>query len=125
MLNHSNALDDVFKALAEPTRRAIIECLSQSPMSVGDLAALFPMTLTAVLQHVQQLERSGLVSTTKAGRTRICRIDAETLEMVEQWLGRRREIWEHRANQLDRLGELLADAVEAAVLEPPEGSSKP
>lgn len=106
MLNYSPAsLDRVFQALADPTRRQIVERLSSGPASVSELARPLPISLPAVVQHLQVLEASGLVSTTKAGRVRTCRIEPEALSMAERWITERRAGWERR---LDRLGDFLA-----------------
>jgi DNA-binding transcriptional ArsR family regulator len=99
-------IDRVFHALGDPTRRAIVEKLSQGPISVSRLAAPLAITLAAVVQHVQILEQSGLVHTEKAGRVRTCRIEPAALSMAEQWFAERRSFWEQR---LDRLGEFLAE----------------
>lgn len=97
-------LDRMFEALADPTRRAIVEQLSRGPASVSALAAPLPMSLPAVVQHLQVLEQSGLVKTQKIGRTRTCTIDAGALSQVEQWINDRRTGWEKR---FDRLGAFL------------------
>jgi DNA-binding transcriptional ArsR family regulator len=106
MLNNgaNGAVDRVFNALGEPTRRAIVERLSAGPMSVSDLAQPFDLTLAAIVQHLQVLEESGVVRTEKVGRVRTCRIEAGGLRVAERWLSERRALWERR---LDRLGELL------------------
>jgi DNA-binding transcriptional ArsR family regulator len=106
MLNHSTALDLAFQALADPTRRAIVERLSLGPASVTDIARPLPMSLPAVSQHLAVLERSGLVVSEKAGRVRTCRIQAETLAEAERWIHARRAEWERR---LDRLGAYLEE----------------
>jgi DNA-binding transcriptional ArsR family regulator len=106
MLNQSAALDLAFQALADPTRRAIVERLTLRPASVSDLARPFSMSLPAVLQHLAVLEGSGLVVSEKIGRVRMCRIEPQALSLVEQWIGARRAEWEHR---LDRLGTYLED----------------
>lgn len=105
MLNSQPQLDLVFRALSDPTRRAIVERLGRGPASVSQLAAPFAMTLPAVLQHVAVLEASGLVQSEKLGRVRTCRIDGGALTSAERWIGERRTTWERR---LDRLGEVLA-----------------
>jgi DNA-binding transcriptional ArsR family regulator len=105
MLNNA-AVDRVFHALAEPTRRALVERLSAGPMSVSDLAQPFDLTLAAIVQHLQVLEESGVVRTEKVGRVRTCRIESRGLSVAERWLSDRRTLWERR---LDRLGELLAE----------------
>jgi DNA-binding transcriptional ArsR family regulator len=96
----------VFHALGDPTRRAIVEKLSERPISVSDLAKPLVITLAAVVQHLQVLEESGLVRTTKIGRVRTCRIEPAGLSLMEQWINDRRSTWERR---FDRLGDLLAE----------------
>ena len=105
MLNHSRALDLAFQALADPTRRAIIERLTQRPAPVSELARPLPMSLPSVMQHLGVLEAAGLVRTEKVGRVRTCRMNPEALSLAEQWIDARRMEWERR---LDRLGEYLA-----------------
>ena len=107
MVNQSSQLDLVFQALADPTRRAMVERMTQGPASVSDLARPFAMTLAAVLQHLRVLEASGLVRSVKEGRVRTCSIDREALSTAEEWIAERRAGWEKK---LDRLGMLLDDA---------------
>src|SRR6266699_680521 len=102
-------IDRVFHALGDPSRRAIVEKLSEGPLSVSRLAEPLDITLAAVVQHVQVLEESGLVRTEKVGRVRTCRIEPAGLSVAEQWIGDRRAIWERR---LDRLDHLLAESDE-------------
>jgi len=102
-------IDRVFHALGDPTRRAILERLSQGPISASRLAEPLEVTLAAVMQHLQVLEESGLVRTEKLGRVRTCRIEPEGLSVAAQWIADRRSIWERR---LDRLGEFLAEPEE-------------
>jgi DNA-binding transcriptional ArsR family regulator len=102
-------IDRVFHALGDPTRRAIVEKLSEGPLSVSRLATPLGITLTAVVQHLRVLEESGLVHTEKVGRVRTCRIATAGLSALEQWIGDRRSTWERR---LDRLGDLLAESDE-------------
>ena len=99
-------IDRVFHALGDPSRRAIMEKLSEGPISVSRLAAPLDITLAAVVQHLQVLEESGLVQTEKVGRVRTCRIEPAGLSVAEQWIGECRSTWERR---LDRLGDLLAE----------------
>ena len=106
MLNNQAALDLVFHALADPTRRAIVERLTRGPASVSELAAPMTMSLAAVIQHLQVLEQSRLLRTEKQGRVRTCTINPETLARAEAWLSERRIFWN---NQFDRLGEMLAE----------------
>ena len=99
-------VDQVFHALADVTRRAILERLSRGPISVSQLAEPLDMTLAAVVQHLQVLEESGLVRTEKAGRVRTCQLEPAGLSVAEKWIADRRSVWERR---LDRLGKLLEE----------------
>ena len=89
-------MDRVFDALGDPTRRALIERLSQGPMSVSDLRRPFDLTLAAVVQHLQVLERSGLVRTEKVGRVRTCWIEPTGINVAAAWLVECRALWEGR-----------------------------
>ncbi|MBV8714262.1 MAG: winged helix-turn-helix transcriptional regulator [Chloroflexi bacterium] len=100
------SFDLVFQALADPTRRDILERLTRGPASVSELAKPFSMSLPAVAQHLQLLEASGLVRTEKLGRVRTCHIETANLRAAERWIADRRTVWERR---FDRLGEILAD----------------
>jgi len=104
MLNQLAAVDRVFAALADPTRRAIVSRLSRGPASVSEIAAPLRMSLAAVVQHIQILEQSAVIHTRKQGRVRTCRIEPKALAGVEQWLKDRRLMWE---SQFDLLGEVL------------------
>lgn len=104
MLNRDQQLDMMFQALADPTRRAMVEQLSKGPASVSELARPLPMSLPAVVQHLQLLEQSGLVTTKKIGRVRTCTLDTGAMTRVEQWINERRQGWE---TKLDKLGALL------------------
>lgn len=106
MLNQSAPLDRVFQALADPSRRLMVERLTRGPASVSELAQPLEMSLAAVVQHVQVLEASGLVRSEKVGRVRTCAIEPDTLRSAERWIAERRTSWEHR---LDRLGGFLAE----------------
>jgi len=99
----------IFHALGDPTRRAIMEKLSDGPISVSQLAEPLEVTLAAVVQHLQVLEESGLVRTEKIGRVRTCRIDPKGLDAVQQWIEDRRSLWEKR---FALLGDLLAEPEE-------------
>jgi DNA-binding transcriptional ArsR family regulator len=103
MLKYSG-VDGSFRALAEPTRRAIVERLSRGPVTVSDLAKPFEMTLAAVVQHLEVLEESGLIRSEKVGRVRTCRIEPDGLNTLADWIAERRTLMGRR---LDRLGELL------------------
>jgi DNA-binding transcriptional ArsR family regulator len=102
MLNYQ--LDHTFQALADPTRRAMLERLAAGPASVSELAQPLPMSLAAVMQHLKVLEESGLVTSRKAGRVRTCEIAPARLGEAERWVAERRALWERR---LDRLGQFL------------------
>ena len=106
-MNQRTHVDRVFHALGDPTRRAIVEQLSAGPVSVSSLAKPLAITLAAVVQHLQILEMSGLVRTTKVGRVRTCRMESKGLSVAEQWIEDRRSVWESR---FDRLGKLLQDS---------------
>lgn len=99
-------VERVLQALGDPTRRAIVEKLSERPHSVSGLAAPLGITLTAVAQHLQVLEHAGLARTEKLGRVRTCSLATEGFAVLEQWIRARRSKWEVR---LDRLGDLLAE----------------
>jgi DNA-binding transcriptional ArsR family regulator len=103
---NSSAADRVFDALGDPTRRARVARLDRGPMSVSELARPFGITLAAVVQHVQVLERSRLVRTEKVGRVRTCWVEPTGLDVAAAWLAERRALWERR---LDRLGDVLAE----------------
>jgi DNA-binding transcriptional ArsR family regulator len=104
MLNQSPSLDLMFQALADPTRRAMVERLGLGPASVSELAKPLAMSMPAVMQHLQMLEASGLVRSEKTGRVRTCRIEPAALSLAEQWINARRIAWQ---NRLDRLGDYL------------------
>ncbi len=104
MLNQTADLDRMFQALADGTRRAMVERLSRGPASVSDLAAPFAMSLPAIVQHLRVLEEAGLIRTEKRGRVRTCTLDAGALTRAERWISERRAGWE---TKLDRLGEMM------------------
>jgi len=96
----------MFQALADTTRRVMVERLGRGPTSVSELAKPLAMSLSAVVQHLQILEASGLVRSEKVGRVRTCRIDPNALRTAEEWIARRRAMW---ALRLDRLGNYLTE----------------
>jgi DNA-binding transcriptional ArsR family regulator len=108
-LPEQDEMDRILHALADPSRRVIVERLSKGPASVSELARPLPMSLPAVIQHVQVLEASGLVRSKKVGRVRTCRMEPAALRPVERWIGARRSSWERR---LDRLGEYLEETAD-------------
>jgi DNA-binding transcriptional ArsR family regulator len=103
MAKYSAQLDGVFVALADPTRREVVQRLGRGPTSVGDLARDFPMTLPSFLKHVRLLESHGLIRTAKSGRVRTCVLNRERLAVLEDWLADQRRIWEERTDRLERL----------------------
>jgi DNA-binding transcriptional ArsR family regulator len=108
MLDQAFDLDRTFQALADKSRRTMVERLTWGPASVSELAEPLAMSLAAVVQHVQVLEACGVVKTTKVGRTRMCRIEGGAMTAAEQWITDRRRGWEAR---LDRLGDVLNEVV--------------
>jgi DNA-binding transcriptional ArsR family regulator len=112
MLDQTINLDRTFHALADRSRRSMVERLTLGPASVSELARPLSMSLAAVVQHVQVLEACGVVKTAKVGRRRMCRIEPAAMTTAEQWITDRRHVWESR---LDRLGDVLIE--EAATTE--------
>jgi DNA-binding transcriptional ArsR family regulator len=107
-------LDLTFQALADPSRRAMVERLSRGPASVSELAEPLTMALPSVLQHLQMLEASGLIRSTKTGRVRTCHLNPGALTQAERWIAERRAGWERA---FDRLGAFLGER--------PRGRKKP
>jgi len=101
MPNNTSALDHVFHALADPTRRAVVERLRRGPAAMSELARPFSMALPSFAQHMGVLERSGLVRSRKAGRVRTYRLAPRPLRFAHDWLGEQRALWERRLDQLD------------------------
>jgi DNA-binding transcriptional ArsR family regulator len=97
-------LDRTFHALADPSRRSIVVRLSRGPASVSELAEPLAMSLPAVVQHIDVLQKSGLVRSEKVGRVRTCRLEPAPMRSVERWIAQHRATWE---NRLDRLGDVL------------------
>jgi DNA-binding transcriptional ArsR family regulator len=109
MDKYSPALDGVFVALADPTRRAVVGRLGEGPASVGELARAFPMALPSFMKHVRTLEAQGLIRTRKSGRVRTCMLERQRLDLVDGWLAQQRSIWEGRTDRLEQF-----------VIDPPE-----
>ena len=101
MANYSPLPDNVFGALADPTRRAIIARLSQGEASVGELAQPFDMALPSLMKHIRVLEAGGLIESEKHGRVRTCRLMPGAMKGAENWLGEQRAIWEARLDRLE------------------------
>jgi DNA-binding transcriptional ArsR family regulator len=101
MLNDSLQLDRAFRALSDPVRRGMLARLSRGPASVSELARPFPISLPAVLQHLQALEASGLIASHKTGRVRTCRIEPKALSAAEAWIAGQRAVWEGRLDRFE------------------------
>ena len=95
-------LDTVFAALSDPTRRLVVSELGRGPASVGELARSSPMTLPSFMKHIRVLERTGLITTAKAGRVRTCTLNRERLAVVDGWLAEQRAVWEGRTDRLEQ-----------------------
>lgn len=95
------AIDGVFRALSDPTRRDVLERLSAKPASMTDLAAPYRMALPSFLEHMKMLEGCGLVQSEKRGRVRTYTLAPETFKVAEDWLGKQRKLWERRLDRLD------------------------
>jgi DNA-binding transcriptional ArsR family regulator len=101
MPNQTATLDHVFRALADPTRRAVLERLSGGPAAVGELAEPFDMALPSFMQHLDVLEGCALVRSRKAGRVRTYELAPQPLKTAEHWMTKQRSLWERRLDQLD------------------------
>ncbi|MBX3075702.1 helix-turn-helix transcriptional regulator [Candidatus Obscuribacterales bacterium] len=101
MPNQSVVLDSVFQALADPTRRAVLERLGSGPAPVSSLAEPFDMALPSFLQHMKMLEGCGLVRSQKTGRVRTYELAPATLQAAEDWMAKQRSMWERRLDQLE------------------------
>ena len=102
MPNQSADLGRVFQALADPTRRAVLEKLSRGPAAVSDLAEPFDMALPSFAQHLDVLEDCGLVRSSKEGRVRTYQLSPQPLKAVEGWLAKQRALWARRLDQFDQ-----------------------
>jgi DNA-binding transcriptional ArsR family regulator len=101
MVEHSEHLDDVFRAVADPTRRAIVRHLSGGDRTVTELAAPFDMSLAAVSKHVKVLESAGIITRTIEGRRHVCRLEPEPLSGARQWLDLYARFWNDRLDALE------------------------
>ena len=107
MDNNQNALDAVFHALADPTRRAVIHRLGSGPATVSELAEPFAMALPSFMKHMRVLEGVGLVRSEKTGRIRTCTLERKTLAAAERWFEQQHALWASRYSNLDNLLEKL------------------
>jgi DNA-binding transcriptional ArsR family regulator len=103
MAQYPAALDGVFAALSDPTRRAVVQRLGHGPASVRELAEPFAITLPSFMKHIHTLEASGLIRTRKSGRVRTCVLDQDQLSLVDDWLAGQRDLWQARTDRLERL----------------------
>ena len=101
MPNHTAKLNQIFQALADPTRRAVLQRLSAGAASTLELAGPFDMALPSFTQHLSMLEKFGLVRSKKAGRVRTYELAPKRLQAAEDWILDRRKLWERRLDQLD------------------------
>lgn len=100
-MQSADAMDEVFKALGDPTRRRVIERLGKSPASASELAAPFDMAFQSFSEHLKMLEDAGLVTSRKKGRVRTYTLAPKRMKLAEDWLSRQRSLWEQRLDQLD------------------------
>jgi DNA-binding transcriptional ArsR family regulator len=117
-------LDDAFAALADGTRRGVLEQLGRTEASITELAARFDMTLTGMKKHVRVLEDAGLVTTQKVGRVRTCRIGTGRLEEVAGWVERYQQLWDARFSALDDVVEDLKSREKDSGSEPRHGGTR-
>jgi len=103
MVEQASQLDTVFHALADPTRRAMLQSLAGEPRKVTDLAAPFSISLAAASKHIQVLERAGLVRRTVQGRTHVCRLDARPMHGGFEWMRHYEKFWNQRLDALEAL----------------------
>jgi DNA-binding transcriptional ArsR family regulator len=101
MPNSLPDLNRVFRALADATRRTVLERLSRGPATVGELAKAFDMALPSFLQHIDVLEEAGLTTSEKSGRVRTCRLAQGALDVAEGWMASLHDVWARRADKLD------------------------
>ncbi len=109
MTNNSAALDRVFHALADPSRRAIVQRLCRGPASVSELAKPLAMALPTVLQHLEVLEAGRLIRSEKTGRVRTCHLEPAAFATIEHWIDRQRLVWEQRLDRLEAYVKTLSE----------------
>lgn len=126
MANQSaTLLPDVFFALGDPTRLAIVSALGRGPESVSALAAPFGMALPSFLKHLGVLERCGLVRSEKAGRVRTCTLVPQRLSQAERWIAEQRATWEARSDRMARFAEQLHRAEKGSARGPRRTNRNP
>ncbi|GAB5446121.1 ArsR/SmtB family transcription factor [Gymnodinialimonas sp.] len=99
MPNNDSRIETTFSALADPTRRAVVQALSNGPTAVSQLAKPFEMALPSFTQHLAVLEDAGLIVSKREGRSRICSLNPSTLKVAEDWMATYRQQWEHRMDR--------------------------
>ena len=109
MGKHQERLDDLFQALADPTRRAVLAQLGKGPASISELAKPFDMALPSFMKHIHFLEESGWILTRKKGRVRTCVIEKKAFTVADAWLSEQRALWEARFDRFDALLEGTED----------------
>ncbi len=109
MPNQSVELNRVFQALADPTRRAVLERLNRGPAPMSELAEPFDMALPSFSQHLDVLEDCGLVRSSKEGRVRTYELQAKPLEVAGHWMAKQRAMWERRLDQMDNYVKTLKE----------------
>jgi DNA-binding transcriptional ArsR family regulator len=102
MEQYPERLNDVFQALADPTRRAVLGRLGKGPASISELAKAFDMALPSFMKHIHLLEDSGWIRTRKEGRVRTCCIEKKPFAAVDAWLCTQRALWEGRTDRLEQ-----------------------
>jgi DNA-binding transcriptional ArsR family regulator len=101
-MDHYQAeLTGIFQALADPTRRAVLDRLGRGPASISDLADPHAMALPSFMKHIRALEESGLIRTSKRGRVRTCTIERRPFAILDGWLSQQRALWEGRTDRLE------------------------
>lgn len=110
----SDRLSMIFMALADPTRRRILEILSKGDATVNELAKPFSVSLPAISKHLKVLERAGLISRGRNAQWRPCRLEAETLKEGADWMNQYRQLWEESLSKLESYVQKLQEQARAA-----------
>ncbi|RCK41521.1 helix-turn-helix transcriptional regulator [Thalassospira profundimaris] len=103
MDKYSTSLDTIFHALADPTRRAVVQRLAKGPAPVKELAEPYDMALPSFMKHLNVLEEAGLIASKKQGRVRTCSFNPDKFEAAEKWFDEQRALWASRFDNLDTL----------------------